>query len=114
MTQKNMVEPLVLTSVDATAIEIDTWTVFDEDGIEGACFFLRITNDSDADVFISYDGVDRHEYIAAGDTIDVNFQTNSSPSGKVSKVSMWTKIYVQGTAAQAGNVYLAGYYNRDF
>jgi len=114
MTKKNAIYPLVLTSVDATAIAIDTWTYFDAEGIEGSCFLLRITNDSDADVFISYNGDDRHEFIAAGDTIDMNFQTNSSPSGHVSKVAKWTRLSVQGTAAQAGDVYLSGYYNADF
>ena len=108
---KDFITPIELQTVDATAIAIDTWTAFDADGIEGACFLITINNDSDADVFISYDGVVRHEFIAAGDRLSLNFQTNSSPSGYVAKLARWKKLYVQGTAAQAGNVYLSGYYS---
>jgi len=108
---KNYVYPLVLTSVDAAGIAIDTWTAFDVDGIEEAVFLMRITNDNANDVYISYNGVDRHKFIGAGDSVDMNFQTNSSPSGDVSKVKKGTVLYVQGVASQGDTVYLAGYYN---
>ena len=108
---KNWVYPLVLTSVDAAGIAIDTWTAFNAEGIEEAAFLLRITNDNNNDVYISYNGVDRHEYIEAGGSIDMNFQTNSSPAGYVSKVKKGTVLYVQGVASQGDTVYLSGYYN---
>lgn len=108
---KNFVTPIELQSVDGTAIAADTWTAFDADGIEGNCFLISVNNDSDADVFISYNGVTRHEFVAAGERFNFDFQTNASPSGEVAKLRKWTKLYVQGTAAQAGNIYLSGYYN---
>ena len=114
MAQRNSVSALGLTSVDGTAITIGTWTAFDADGIEGSCFYIRINNDSDADVFISFDGATRHEFVAAGDKLDLSFQSNSAPSGYVSILKKWTKLYVQGNAAQAGEIYLSGYYNSDF
>ena len=110
MAQTNRIKPLVLTTVDTSEISAITWIAFDDDGIEGACFFLRITNDSDTDVIITYNGADDHEFIAADSTIEVNFQTNSSPSGYVSKLKKGTVISVSGSAG-TGLVYLAGYYN---
>lgn len=112
MSQKNNVIPLILSSLDATKIGAGTWSTFDP--LTGACFWLRIINNSDTDVFISYNGSDRHEYIKAGDSIECNFQTNSSPSNKVAKVKKGTIIYVQGSPAQGGDIYLAGYYNDKF
>jgi len=112
MTQ-NYIVPIPLGTIDVTTITAITWTAFDTGAIPGACFMLRITNDSDSDIFISYDGVGYHEYIASGDRIEINFQTNSSPSGYVSKVKKGTILYVQGEVGQTGNIYLAGYYNNN-
>ena len=108
---KNFVTPIELQTVDGTAIAIDTWTAFDADGIEGNCFLISVNNDSDTDVFISYDGATRNEFVAAGERFNLNFQTNASPSGEVAKLKKWQKLWVQGTAAQAGNIYLSGYFN---
>ena len=108
---RDYITPLELQTVDATTIAIGTWTAFDAEGVEGVCFLITINNDSDADVFISYDGATRHEFVAAGDRLTINFQTNASILGEIAKLRKWTKLYVQGTAAQAGNIYLSGYYN---
>ena len=112
MAQKNSVKPLLLTTVNTAGISAITWVPFST-GIEGECFFFRITNDSDTDVFISFDSANRHEFLSSGDTIEINFQTNSSPSNYVSKVRLGTIISVQGVAG-TGLVYLAGYYNEKF
>ena len=74
---------------------------------------LRITNESNTDVFISYDGVNEHEFLHADEKIEINFQTNSSPSGYVSKIKLGTVLYVSGVAG-VGLVYLAGYYNKTY
>ena len=110
MSQRNWVYPLVLTSVNTAAIAADTWTAFDAGGIEADCFMIRITNDSDTDVYISWNAADDHEYIPAGDTIEVNFQANASPPGYIAKIKKGSILYVQGVAG-TGYVYLAGYYN---
>jgi len=109
--QQNWVYPLILTSVDAAGITGATWVAFDEDGIEGSCFMIRITNDSDTDVSISFNGDDEHEYVPSGDTIEVNFQANASPPNYVAKLKEGTVISVQGAAGQ-GFIYLSGYYNK--
>jgi len=111
MSQANYVVPIVLGIVDAGDISAVTWVEFDNTPLDGACFMLRITNDSGSDIDISYDGIDSHEFIKAGNRIEVYFQTNSSPSGYVSKIKKGTKIYVQGATDQGGTIYLAGYYN---
>lgn len=113
MSQKNYITPIKLRGVDTAGIAIDTWTVFTGSGLEGSCFFLRITNASDTDVFISYDGVNAHEYLTADDRININFQSNSSPAGYVSKLRKGSLLYVRGVAG-TGLVYLSGYYNEPY
>ena len=112
MSQTNRIASLILTSIDATTIAIDTWTPFDIDGLENPCVFLCVTNMCSHNVFISYDGVNRHEIVTPWDKVVINFQTNSSPGGYVSKVKKNNVLYIQGTADQkGGDIYLSGYYN---
>ena len=110
MTQRNYVKPLVLRNVDTAEIAADTWTAFSGDVLEGACFFIRITNTSNADISISFDGVNEHEFLTADDRININFQSNASPSGYVAKLANRSVLYVRG-AAGVGLVYLSGYFN---
>jgi S-methylmethionine-dependent homocysteine/selenocysteine methylase len=110
MAQKDWVYPLVLTSVDTAGIAVDTWTAFSASGIEEDVSMIRLTNDSDTDVYISFNGADDHEYIPAGETIEVNFQANSSPPNYRSMLKKGTVLSVQGVAG-TGLVYLSGYYN---
>ena len=107
---KDYVKAIVMQDVDTASITAGSWLAFDVDGIEKPCFFIRITNDSNTDVFISYNGSDNNEYIPSGGKIEVNFQTNASPGNLVAKLSKRTAIYARGTAG-TGLVYLSGYYN---
>jgi len=117
MPQTNRIAPLVISDVDPAVIAINTWTPFaiddvPTDGLEEACFVLRITNRCGSDVFISYNGVDRHEEVLRWSQRVFYFQTNSSPSGYVSLVKKWTKLYIQGLPdGKGGAIYLSGYYN---
>ena len=80
-------------------------------GLTEACFLLRITNDSNRDLTISYDlGVTDHDYVVSGTSLEINAQTNSSPSGKVALFRKGLPIYVKA-AAGTGYVYIAGYYS---
>ena len=115
MPQTNRMVPLVLTSINVALMPNDTWVPFNSPaGVDGATSLLHITNDSNTDTFISYDGVHEHEFIRSYKSIDVNFQGNSSPSGDVSKVKNKTVIYAKIKAAFQGQpeyIYLTGYYN---
>lgn len=107
---KDKVKAIELQNVDTSTIGAGTWTAFNTAGLEDACFFLRITNNSNTNISISYDGAIAHEFIPLSKSVSVNFQTNSSPANYVSKIPKGTVLYVQGTAG-VGLVYLAGYYN---
>lgn len=69
-----------------------------------AVYLFRITNNSDADVEVSFDGVTDNEYLKAEDFIELG----AHPSENI----CWpekTKVWVKGAAAQAGLIYLSAY-----
>jgi len=80
-------------------------------GLPEACSILRIINDSNTDVIISYDGATNHDYVIAGTSLQLNAQANAQPDSWLSLFKQGQKIYVKGTAG-VGFVYVAAYYNR--
>lgn len=79
-------------------------------GLEEACFMIRIINDSDTDINISFDGTTDHEYLRTQEVLQIGFQANSQPSNFRSLLARGTVIYFRGTAG-AGTIYISGYYS---
>ena len=104
----NYVRAITLTSIN-TATLSGGYDVVNA-GLSEACFLLRIINDSNRDVTISYDGVTAHDYVIAGTQMEINAQANSSLPGKVALFKKGLPIYVLGTAG-TGYIYIAGYYS---
>lgn len=76
-----------------------------------AVLILRIINDSNVDVTISYDGgVTDHDYVRTNTSLTINAQTNSTLPGNRAMFRKGLLIYVKGGAGQ-GSIYVAGYYS---
>ena len=106
---KNRVYPLLLQTFDSVDMTGD-YLPINPDGLEGAAFWLRINNDTDETITISYDGVNDHEVILSGVIYETpTTQNNALPSGKVCLFPIGQIIYVKGTAG-TGDVYLSGFY----
>ncbi len=106
---KDIIVPIELQSVDTATIGAGAYSEVGNP-LEGALCFIRITNDSNTDVFISYDGITDHEYIPAGDRIETYFQLNAAPNNYVAKLKEGAIVNIRGTAG-VGLVYVSGYYN---
>jgi len=106
---KNFVQAIDLVSIDAATFT-GNLQIFNTNGLDEACTIIRIINDCDEDVTISYDGTTEHDYVRSGDTLQLDFQQNSLPGGRVSMMKQGTVLWISG-AAGTGFVYLAGYYN---
>ena len=78
-------------------------------GLTHSCFKLRIINDSNVPVGISYDGINTHDHVYSVSNVTLDFQNNAGPSGYKASIAKGTKIYLIG-AAGVGTIYLAGYY----
>jgi len=104
----NYVSAIALTSKNTTGLTGGYDIV--NSGLSEACFLLRIINDSNRDVTISYDGVTAHDYVTAGSNMEINAQANSSLPGNSALFKKGLPVYVLGTAG-TGFIYVAGYYS---
>ncbi len=71
-------------------------------GLDQACFFLRIANNSNVAIIISYDGVNDNEFLRANESINLDVYPNNFRKG--------IRVYVSGAAAGIGTITLSGYY----
>jgi hypothetical protein len=79
-------------------------------GFSNAIFFLRIVNDSDRDITISYNGVADHDYIPIGGALEIGSQQNAQPNAKEALFPVRTQVFVKGASAGTGIVTISGYY----
>lgn len=93
-----------------TALLTGGYDVIDASGLSHSCFKIRITNESNIDVGISFDGVSTNDIILADSVYVLDLQMNSQPTGNVALMAKGTKVYVIAPAPGVGDVWLAGYY----
>ena len=106
MAYKNIVQAIPLASVASTAL--GTYALIAT--LPNACFLLRIVNNSDADVTVSYDGSHDNDFVPHGTQLNVNAQTNSSPQNHQALFPQGFKVYLKGTAGMSGSVYICAYF----
>ncbi len=104
----NRVNAIALTSIDSATVA-GAYQAINAAGLPEACFMIRINNDSNRDITVSYDGTADHEFIIAGDFLQVDAQNNSRPNNFTALFAKGMIVYVKGTAG-TGNIYLSGYY----
>lgn len=87
-----------LTSIASSAIT-DSYKAINSGGLPESCCCLRITNDSNKIVTVSFDGTNDHEVVRKTDYVTL-----------IDDFKKGTVVYVKGSAD--GNfVYLSGYYH---
>jgi hypothetical protein len=109
MAVKNTINAVELYFI-ASSVMDDDYQSINSQGLPYPCFLIRIINDTDENVTVSYDGVTDNDFIIAGDTLQLSLQTNNQPSNNVALMAKGTIVYVKGTAG-TGDVYLAAYYS---
>ena len=110
MATKNVLLPIPLSSINSAAFTGAYQLLSAAAGLPTACVIMRIINNSDKDVTVSYDGINDHDFVRTGTSFAIDAQTNAQPSSLKSCFAAGTKIYVKGNAG-AGLVYIAGYFN---
>lgn len=109
MAVKNYVLAIPLTSIASSTVG-GTYAAINPTGLPNACFELRITNNSNKDITISYDGINDHEYLpTASAALQIYGQQGAQPSSFIANFAKGTVIWVKGTAG-TGNIYLSGFY----
>lgn len=109
MAYLNRIQAATLTSVDSADLG-SGYVAFNTGGLPRGCCIIRIINDSGTDVTISYDGTNAHDYVPTMTSVNLNFQTNASPTSNQAFLAKGTVVYASAPSASTGNIYLAAYY----
>lgn len=112
MSKMNKIRILELDSINANTLDPVTWTPFTAGHLREACFLLRITNRSDAQIFVSFDGANDHEYIPVNGNIEVELPPNATAiNNHYPSFKNRTTVYLRGNPFKDGYVFLSGYYS---
>lgn len=82
-------------------------------GLPNSCFMLRITNSTDKDLVISFDGIHENDLLLSRTTSTLLGQTNAGPTNYVANWQKGLIIWVAGEAGNlptSGDIVLSGYY----
>lgn len=112
MSVKNSVYPLEYFTIDVSTIGAGVWSPVNSPGFIYPVFLLRLVNDSNVDVFVSYDGSTFNDFVPANESVQLNFQTNNRPDNHVALMAKNTIVYVSGVAG-VGTFYVIGYAQRN-
>lgn len=105
---RNFVDAIELNEFDSSSMTSSYQSIVGT-GLEYPCIYIRIINASNKDITISYDGSTDHDYVVAGTSLALPFQSNSQPGAYVAQMKQGTIIYAKGTAG-TGNIYVSGYF----
>ena len=109
MNVKDILLPFEMTEFDAADLGA-AFQVISDTGFPEPCVYLRLINNSDADITISFDGVTNHDFVQSENRLEIYTQISSLPQNRVSVFQKGTKIYVSGPQQSKGTIYLCGYY----
>lgn len=109
MSVKSSILAIPLSVFNSAAVAAGYQAVNGPNGLPFPCVILRINNASNAAITISYDGVTDHEYLAAGQLLQIDAETNALPKSNSCSFKKGTIIYIKG-AAGIGTIALSGYY----
>lgn len=118
MAHRNTVTAVPLATIAFSGLDNVSFNAINSAGLDEACFIIRIVNDTDGDLLISYNGTTTHERIAAINTFTTEPHTLAVPltRNNIHENTEWKKgqiIYgkYDGSAATSGNIYISGYHN---
>lgn len=111
MALNNSAHPIPLSSIDSATLIANYQLISAAAGIPNPVFFLKIVNNSNVPVTVSYDGVNDHDVVRANTDAPINYQSNNQPQNHVALLPQFTKVYVKGNAG-IGLVYLSGWSNQ--
>ncbi len=108
MSVKNIIKAIPISVLDSAAV-LAQYQPINPNGLPFPCTILRINNNSNQAIIISYDGVTDHEYVSSLQDLKIDAQANSQPNNQVSVFPKGLVVYIRGIAGM-GTITLSGYY----
>ena len=109
MSVRNSIAAIPLTTFNAAGLGA-AYQAINAGGLDHPCIILRINNASNVTITISYDGVTDHDFLAAGQVVNIDAQTNALPKTNNCSFKKGTVVFVKNAVAGIGSIALAGYY----
>lgn len=106
---QNFVKPLTLATFAASSLST-SYQAVNSAGFSEPVFFMRLVNDTDQDLTISFDGTNAHDYVPSGGEWNFPCQSNSQPQSQLALWKKGTVVYVKAAASGSGTIALTGYY----
>lgn len=106
---KDYIFPIPLETFDAATLS-GSYQIISTTGLPNACIGVRFVNNSNNVILISWDGATDHDVVLANSTLELPKQTNNVPNNKKALVQQGQLFYVKSASANAGTLYVAGYY----
>ena len=108
MAVKNALKAIEVQGIASSTIT-GSFQAINPAGLDKACSILRVINDSNKTIAISYDGTTDNDVIPANTVLQLPVQSNAQPNSYRALFAQGTVVYASGTAG-TGSVYVAGYY----
>ena len=110
MPVKNTIQAVKLASFNSADVTNDYQPIItNTPGLAHSCFLLRITNESNKDVTISFDGVTDNDYIFSATANNIPAIYPIQPNTNSAQFPQGQQIWLKGTTG-TGTIYVAGYY----
>lgn len=106
---KNSIKAVPMTTFDSSGVTTSFKPMI-TGGLAKACYLLRITNASNKDFTISFDGINDADYIFTNTANNIPVVYGAQPNGFTAQFPQGQQVYVKGAAAGTGNIYISGYY----
>lgn len=113
---KNTIAAIPMASLSSATLT-DTYQPLNGTGLPQPCYMIRFINNSSIDIIISYDGINDHDFVIAGESHNVWGQPNNRIPNYVALMGYGQVIYLrtldqqqQLMVVQGDDIFLAGYY----
>lgn len=111
---KNAVKAIVLQDVDSILFGVGGYSELTPlGGLGHPCFYIRILNNCNQDIYVSYDGgITNNDLVKAQTDLVLSFQNQAQPNNYMCLFPANFKVWVDSVsgAAGIGLVYLTAYY----
>lgn len=104
--QNNLIA-IPMTSIASTAL--GGYAALNPLGLPTPCFVLKIVNNSDADVTVSFDGTTDNDFVPKGTSDIMPPLYCNQPNNFSALWKQGQKVFIKGVAGMTGSVYLVGY-----
>jgi hypothetical protein len=111
---KNSIQAIALQDVNSNLFGVGPYAELTPlGGLGHPCFYIRILNDSNQDIYVSYDGgVTNNDIVLQAEELILSFQNQAQPNNYTCLFPSNFKVWVESVSGNAGNgfVYLSAYY----